>query len=250
MIPASQTAMPLSISHLPAGSAWWIYAIVIATLALHIGGGSIAILSGYGALFLEKGERLHRLFGKIFVIAMLLMATLGTVLSIPIHQRGNIGAGILAAYLVATAWMTVRRKEGTVGRFEKIVVLIPLGVTVLFLIWGMQATMNGGHLDGYRSPLYYVFAFIAALFASLDFNVIRQGGISGVQRIARHLWRMCFALFFAAGSFFLGQQKVMPAFMHGSPILLALGLAPLAIMIFWLVRVRIGNRFRPQLASP
>ena len=114
----------------------------------------------------------------------------------------------------------------------------------------MQATMNGGHLDGYRSPLYYVFAFIAALFASLDFNVIRQGGISGVQRIARHLWRMCFALFFAAGSFFLGQQKVMPAFMHGSPILLALGLVPLAIMIFWLVRVRIGNRFRPQLASP
>jgi hypothetical protein len=249
MIAASQTAMPLSISHLPAGSAWWIYAIVIATLALHIGGGSIAILSGFGALVLEKGAHLHRLFGKIFVMAMVLMAALGTVLSIPLHQRGNIAAGILAAYLVATAWMTVRRTEGTVGRFEKIAVLVPLGVGLLFLIWGVQATMNGGHLDGYRSPLYYVFAFIGALFASLDLNMIRQGGISGVRRIARHLWRMCFALFFAAASFFLGQQKVMPAFMHGSPILLALGLAPLAIMIFWLVRVRIGSRFGPQLAS-
>jgi hypothetical protein len=33
-------------------------------------------------------------------------------------------------------------------------------------------------------------------------------------------------------------------------MLLPLGLAPLAIMVFWLIRVRIGNRFRPQLASP
>ena len=30
------------------------------------------------------------------------------------------------------------------------------------------------------------------------------------QRIARHLWRMCFAFFIATGSFFLGQQDILP----------------------------------------
>jgi hypothetical protein len=63
---------------------------------------------------------------------------------------------------------------------------------------------------------------------------------------------MCFAFFFAAGSFFLGQQKVMPAFMHGSPILWALGLAPLGFMIFWLIRIRFSNRMirrQPAVAA-
>jgi hypothetical protein len=114
-------------------------------------------------------------------------------------------------------------------------------------MWGMQATMNGGRLYGYGSSLYYTFAIIAALFALLDLKMIWQGGVSGARRLARHLWRMCFALFFAAASFFLGQQKVMPQFMHGSPILWLLGLAPLGFMIFWLIRIR--ARGRPKILT-
>jgi hypothetical protein len=244
------SATPLSISHLPAGTPWWIFAAVVLALVVHIGGGSVGILSGYAAVSVRKGERLHRTFGKVFVISMLIMATVATGLSILIQQRGNIAGGILAAYLVATAWMTVKRKEGTVGQFEKIAVLVPLGVGGLFVIWSVQATLNGGQLDGYRSPLYYTFALVAALFALLDFRVIRRGGISGAQRIARHLWRMCVALFFAAASFFLGQQKVMPAFMHGSPLLFVPAFAPLVLMVFWLVRVRLTSWFtKPAIAA-
>jgi hypothetical protein len=53
---------------------------------------------------------------------------------------------------------------------------------------------------------------------------------------------MCFTLFFATAFFFLGQQKVMPVFMRGSPILFVPALAPLVPMMFWLVRARL--RFR------
>ena len=248
MTAAAHSAIPISFSQIPPGSAWWLYAIVIAALALHIGGGSIAILSGFGAVSVKKGARLHILFGKIFVVAMLVMGSVGALLSIPIHQRGNIAGGVLAVYLVLSGWMTIKRPAGTVGAMEKAIALIPLAVGALFLLWGMQATANGGSLDGNASPLYYNLAGVAALLAVLDFKLIWQGGISGVSRIARHVWRMCFALFFAAGSFFLGQQKVMPKFMHGSPILWVLALAPLGIMIFWLIRIRRGNRFRPRPA--
>jgi hypothetical protein len=238
--------MPISISHFAAGTPWWIYGIVIAVLALHIGGGLVAILSGYGAVTVRKGGALHLRLGKIFLGAMLVMASLGTVLSIIIHQPANIGGGILSAYLVATGWVTVRRKPGCVGQFEKVVALVPVSVSVLFLVWGVQSVARD-------RPLYYSFAAMAALFALIDFRVIWRGGVSGVQRLARHLWRMCFGLFFAAASFFLGQQKVMPAFIHGSPILWVLGLAPLGFMIFWLIRVRRtgrgpGTAIVPQVA--
>jgi flagellar biosynthesis protein FliR len=36
----------------------------------------------------------------------------------------------------------------------------------------------------------------------------------------------------------------MPVFMHGSPILLALGIAPLLVMVCWLIRVRLTDWFR------
>ena len=49
---------------------------------------------------------------------MLTMAMMATGLAILNQQRSNTTGGILAFYLVSTAWMTVRRKEGTVGRFE------------------------------------------------------------------------------------------------------------------------------------
>jgi uncharacterized membrane protein len=242
MTPTTSSAMPLSITHLAAGTPWWIYAIVIAALTVHIGGGGVAIVAGYGAVSVRKGGRLHRTFGKVFVAAMLAMATVAAALAIFIQQRSNIAAGILAGYLVATAWLTVKPRSRQTIALERAATLVPVGLAVLFFVWGVEAVRNGGKLEGYASPFYFIFAGIAALFVLLDAKVMLRGGVAGAQRIARHLWRMCFALFFAAGSFFLGQQKVMPAWMHGSPLLFIPALAPLALMIFWLIRVRMKRR--------
>jgi len=241
----SMNAMPQSISLLPPGASWWIFAVVVAALALHIGGGSAGILSGYSAVFVRKGGHLHRVFGTVFFASMLAMGTMGLALSVWIKQFGNIAGGALATYLVLTAWLTVKRKPGTVGRAETALLVAVLAAAGLLLYWGFLATMSPkGTFQGYGAALYYVFGSFAALFAALDLKVILRGGVSGAARIARHLWRMCFALFFAAASFFLGQQKVMPAFMHGSPLLFIPALAPLALMIFWLVRVRFAKQFR------
>ncbi|HEX3429613.1 MAG TPA: hypothetical protein VHT03_01900 [Rhizomicrobium sp.] len=240
---------PLSISHLPPNAPWWIFGIVVAALALHIGGGSIGILSGYTAVFVRKGGHLHRLFGTLFVVAMLAMGIMGLALSVWIRQFGNIAGGTLATYLVATAWLTVKRKPGTTGRIEVALFVAVLATAGLLFSWGRLAAISPKHsFQGYGAALYYVFGSFAALFAALDLKVLLRGGVSGVSRLARHLWRMCFALFFAAASFFLGQQKVMPAFMHGSPLLFIPAFAPLVLMIVWLVRVRFAKRLT-QAAS-
>jgi uncharacterized membrane protein YozB (DUF420 family) len=238
----NMTSTPLSISQLPHGSPWWLFALVVTALVLHIGGASIGILSGYSAVFARKGGGLHRLWGSVFVASMLVMAGVGAILSVPIHQSGNIAGGSLAFYLVATAWMTVKRKAGTIGRFEIFACAAALAAAGLVLYWGLQAAMSPkGTYQGYEAVLYYVFASILTLLAALDITVILRGGISGVARITRHLWRMCFALFFASASFFLGQQKVMPVALQGSPLLFIPAFAPLVLMIYWLLRVRFAG---------
>jgi len=77
------------------------------------------------------------------------------------------------------------------------------------------------------------------------------------MRPAWHLWRMCFGLFIAAGSFFLGPStrplrllSAMGLGQHLSPALfstslyLILIILPLILLIFWLVRVRFTSAYK------
>ena len=82
-----------------------------------------------------------------------------------------------------------------------------------------------------------------------DVRIMRFGMPRGGPRLARHLWRMCFALFIAAGSFFSIRErvaKILPeplttAPMRTLPILLIFG-----AMFYWLWRVR-GRRALPVI---
>jgi hypothetical protein len=227
-------------------------------LIVHIGAGSLGILSGFATVFVAKGGRLHRAFGTVFALSMLTVSALAVYLALfqpPVYPgaapaSATVSVAILTFYLVATGWMTVRRMERGVGPFEYGALLIAVGVAAAMLIFGLIAAGDPvDRLHGYPTR-FFVFATFAAIPALLDLKVILQGGTSGASRIARHLWRMCFAFFFAASFFFLGQPRVA-AFFHKSPLLFAPALAPLAVMVFWLVRVRLTNRLsRQALTSP
>jgi hypothetical protein len=97
----------------------------------------------------------------------------------------------------------------------------------------------------------FFFGAVLLLAAAGDIRMLAGGGIAGRQRITRHLWRMCFGLFIAAGSFFLGQQQVFPAFLRGSILLTVLALLPFPVMLYWLLRVRFSRAYGTQPpASP
>jgi uncharacterized membrane protein len=242
---------PLALAHLPPDAPFWLFALILGGLIIHIGAGSIGILGGYVAILAPKGGKLHRLAGNLFVVAMMVMGAAATFLAIRIHQRGNVAGGLLAFYLVGSAWITVRRKAGSTGRFEIAAFLFVLAIVGAMAAFGIEARMSPGHrLDGYPAALYFIVAAIASFFAWGDLRLIRAGGLTGARRLARHAGRMGFGLFLAAGSFFIGQQKAMPAVLHGSPILFVLGLAPLGLTIFWLVRIRLGRRRSPPLLAP
>jgi uncharacterized membrane protein len=95
-------------------------------LIAHMTAGGTAVISGTVALSAAKGERLHRASGTSFFVAMLAMSTTAAYLSV-LLQPGTFFGSILTFYLAATAWMTVRRREGHVGLFEKAALVVALG---------------------------------------------------------------------------------------------------------------------------
>ncbi|HXN94907.1 MAG TPA: hypothetical protein VN879_10400 [Candidatus Acidoferrales bacterium] len=66
----------------------------------------------------RKGSPRHVLAGKVFVASMLTMAVLAVYLAIVRHQPNNIGGGIFTFYLIGTAWLTARRRDGETNRFD------------------------------------------------------------------------------------------------------------------------------------
>ena len=231
----------------PADAPWVLHAAAWLLLYLHIGGGTVGMASGAVALLSRKGERLHRAAGNVFFVSMLLMAgvaaaTAPFIPSAPGEQLTNTTAGLFTFYLVATSWTTVKRPEREVGRLEVGAVAVPAGIAVMGLL---LATTKLGGPDRTVYATVYAFAAVAAIAVAGDLHAIRRGGLAGTPRVARHLWRMCLALFIAVGSFFLGQSDEIPAALRG-PQLAIPPLAVLALMAFWLVRVRLP---RPKLAA-
>ena len=104
----------------------------------HIGGGTLALISGTVAAFARKGGRLHRAAGDVFFVSMLTMAAFAAYLGVVVPDRTNIFGAAFVAYLVGTAWLTVRRKEGTIGVSEKIALVVALVLFAPFAALAFQ----------------------------------------------------------------------------------------------------------------
>src|ERR1700680_1973950 len=107
-------------------------------LPVHISAGIVGILSGTAAMAFRKGSPRHVLAGKIFVASMLIMAACAVYLAILKHEPSNIGGGILTFYLIGTAWLTARRRDGETSAFAWATLLIPLALGVATLLSGFE----------------------------------------------------------------------------------------------------------------
>jgi uncharacterized membrane protein len=221
-------------------------------LLVHIAAGTLGLLSGTAAIIFRKGSRCHALAGRIFVVAMLTMASVAVYLAVARHQPGNIRGGIFTFYLIGTAWLSARRRDRETDRFDWVVLLIPLALGVVTWMNGLSVVRSGvDSPDGVPVGMTFFLGSVMLLAAVGDVRMLVGGGVVGTKRIARHLWRMCFGLFIAAGSFFLGPsnrplrllsaaglgQHLSPA-LFSTGVYLILTLLPLILLVYWLIRVR------------
>jgi len=218
---------------------------------LHIGAGSLALVSGTAAAIFRKGSRRHRSSGNVFVVSMLALAISGAYIGFVKHQTLNGMMGVLTTYLVATAWWTARNRTGKAGAADLVALLVPLGVGACLVYYGFEAAKRPpGSQNGYPAAAYFIFGSLALLLAAGDVRMLVRGGVFGARRIARHLVRMGLAMFVAAGSFFLGQQQVFPEALRRPLLLSAPVFLIVFLMVFWWVRVRFSRRAMEAFARP
>jgi len=218
-------------------------------LYLHIAGGTLGILSGFPAMFLRKGFRWHRLAGNVFVISMLTMSACGTILAIRKDQVGNVFGGVIAFYMVATAALTARHRDGETSLLDWGGLLFASAAGIGMVTLGLRVASNLiPPADGVPTAMYFVFGSIALLSGAGDLRMLLRGGLCGGQRIVRHLWRMCFGLFVASASVFLARAQLFPALFRKTGALVFLTLLPPLVAIFWIIRFRLKKGYKAAAA--
>jgi uncharacterized membrane protein len=209
-------------------------------LIVHIVGGTVALSAGAAALWFRKGGTGHARAGTIFFGAMFVLTASGWLIASLKPDWGTAAIAIFTAYLVVSARVSARRRDGKPGR----IVFVGCGVAIACALAFLWLGLFGGTRPNALPPAAdFPFAGLAALAVALDLNFILRGAAAPPQRIARHVWRMCTALLIAAISFFVGQQKVMPVSWRGSLLLLMPPLTVFVLMLFWLMRLRFGPSF-------
>jgi len=147
-------------------------------------------------------------------------------------------AGLLTFYFVSTALLTVRPRGQESRHIDVAAMVFALTVAIL-------AFKTGLGLAGTRRPEMapmFVFGAVGLLAAAGDLRMIRAGGIQGPRRITRHLWRMCFAMWVAAASFFWGPPNRVPEIIRIPALLPIPVLTPIVVMLYWLWRIRVRRK--------
>jgi uncharacterized membrane protein len=205
-------------------------------LPVHIISAVLALLFGYVALFAAKGSALHRKTGMFFVYAMVGMSLTGALIATVKPDRGSIIAGLLTFYFVVSSLLTVKQ----VPRHRQIsMFLMAWGLVLgLFAIWAGWWLAQRGRPEAAPMLIFSAMSIGAAIG---DWKMLRAGGIEGRARIKRHLWRMCFAMWVAAASFFWGPPNRVPELIRYPMVFPIPVLAPIAVMLYWLWKMR-GKR--------
>ena len=230
-----------------------LHAITLLAFAIHISAGTLALCSGTVAAFARKGGRVHRGAGNLFFGAMLVMAAFAAYLAVVMpNQLLNVVISLFTVYLVGTGWMTVRLDENRVNPAEWIALLIAILICAPFAILSVQ--LIGGLPTLFKSavpfkgPLpiaIYVFTCVLIIAVIGDARMVFAGGVHGMARISRHLWRMCLGLTLAFGSAFTnGAARLLPGPYHVPPLFFLPQFLPIGLLLFWMVRVRLPNRLR------
>jgi len=240
----------MSVLYIAPDSHVLVHAAAAVVLYLHIGAGTVGLLSGAAAFVFRKGSRGHRLAGNVFVVSMLVMSAIGATVApfLPTPERASVIAGVLTFYLVLSSWAAVKRKPGQIGAFDYGLLLTSstlVGASAYLI--SLAAQSPTGKLDGQPAAAFVMFIIIGSLAAVGDLRLILRRGVGGAMRLARHLWRMTVAFFIAANALFLGQSQLFPKALQGwlfLPALLILGL-----LVYWLGHVGYSAYLRRRLHS-
>jgi uncharacterized membrane protein len=212
---------------------------------LHIVAGSIALIAGALAMYASKGATLHRKSGRVFFYSMMLMSSSGAIVAAMLPVRISVIAGALTFYLVVTGLVAANRPAFWSRKFDFAMLIFALVTGIAGILFGVEATQAASNrLDGFPAAPHFIFGSVALIGAALDARMLFLDEVSGKHRIARHLWRMGFAMYIATSAFFLGQANLFPEAIRKIALLATPVVIVVVFTMYWLVRVLFTRRWQ------
>lgn len=159
-------------------------------LILHIVGGGLGLLTGTFIMFAPKGNKQHKLIGKIFVSAMLTSAVCSLVLA-NIHPNPFLfTVGIFTIYLIGTGWRYLSLRNIAQGQKPLWIdwaLMIFMAVFGLFFIYQGVLTLMDGAFFG-LVPI--VFALVGLRSVQTDYKIYTGNIDTKNYWLTIHLQRM------------------------------------------------------------
>ena len=155
-------------------------------LTIHIGAGSVALLTAAVAVFTSKGEKWHIMAGRVYAVAMALVF----VTAVPLALLGASIFLLLIAffsfYLVFAGWRFARNRRGGPQAVD-------WAAAAIMVTTGLGMGVYAGILAGAGDSQWVtmtVFATIAVALGMADVLYHRLRRATGGRRISRHLTNM------------------------------------------------------------
>ncbi|MGR6874010.1 hypothetical protein ACU6U9_17250 [Pseudomonas sp. HK3] len=205
--------------------------------AVHTPAGTIALIAAVLAMFAKKGSARHKKAGSWFTVSMVVMLVSAIAVAYLKNSIDDMMLGAIVLYTVFTAWLTVHHKKNETGLME---------VTALIWVIGFAITaffISIGSHEVQAPTAYLVWGGLSILLALGDTRNLYHSGLSGTQRIIRHVWRIGFSLAWAALAFTDKIVKMMGTnikSMQGEQLLLIVGIPTMLILItilYWITKI-------------
>ncbi|GEM_PF-1211361 len=219
--------------------------------AIHTPAGTIVLVAAVLAMYAKKGSALHRKAGSYFTVSMMVMLVSGIAAAYLKNSIDDMMLGAIVLYTVFTAWLAAHHKKNETGLLEvtALIWVVGFGIIAFAISLGWQEVI---------APFaYLMWGGLAILLALGDIRNLYHSGLSGTQRIIRHVWRIGFSLVWAALAFTDKIVKMVGAnlkSMQGEELLFIVAIPTMLILItivYWIIKILFFSRDKlAPYASP
>jgi hypothetical protein len=217
---------------------------------VHIAVGTITLISGVLAMSTKKGQKNHRLYGKLFFWSMAITCLLG--LNASIFREGFllfIPIALISFYQVATGYRILYIKNLHKGQkplwIDWTLTIGMLATTMAFVIWGIISLQT----DIFLSIVLFAFSTIGMYCCGVDLFHYTKKPTDRNYWLFIHIFRMSHGFIAALTAFLVNNSKLFKFMPQVLLLIIPISIGqPIITYVIWTYRKK-NAKAAPVIAA-
>ncbi len=202
-------------------------------LPIHLFFGYVALVSAFGAIFANKGRKIHRFCGKIFLFGVTGVFLTVLPMSYIKFEIFQLLGSIMGTYLTYSGYIYARTHNNRFGYFAWTLSIAMLAFGVLTSAYVLYAFMTEPR-NIFELSLYFFGGIVCAWLCMSDLKIYYDHNQKGGSRIIKHMTAMLISADSVVTAF------IFPTFPINRPIITLIGpsIVTFCIVIWWRKRLK------------